>query len=292
MENPESRIEGKERLVSGRLIVIKVGGSEGINLSYVCNDVAELYGLHQPFILVHGGSHETSVLAEKLGHPSIFIDLPSGARTRYTDRKTLEIFMMACIKVNKSIVEQLQRLGVNAVGLSGLDGKLLEGKRKEILKGTRISDGKMMVFRDNFAGTVERVNIGLVRLLLDNGYLPVISPPVLSDQQVAINVDGDTIAAMIAKALTAQKLIFLTNVRGLLKNLGDEKSLVREITVDDLKDHMRFAQGRMLYKLQSAHRVASSGVEVVIANGRIQDPVSRAICGQGTTIRKPQSITT
>lgn len=286
MSDPESGlIKGKEKLVSKGLIVIKLGGAEGIDSQAAIRDVADLHKLGQPFILVHGGSHEANVLSEKLGHSPVFITLSSGAITRYTNRETIEIFTMACGMVSKSIVGQLQRLGVNAVGLSGLDGRLLEGRRKEILKGTRVGGGKSMVFRDNFAGTVEKINTELLRLLLNNNYLPVISPLVLSEQQETINVDGDTIAALIAKALTAQKLIFLSNVPGLLRNPDDNESLVRAIPADELSNYMDLAKGRMRYKLQSAQTALAAGIEVVISDGRVPDPVSNALSGCGTVMR-------
>lgn len=287
MSNPESiSAKGKEKLVSERLIVIKLGGAEGIDSQAAIRDIADLYKLGQPFILVHGGSHETNVLSERLGHSPIFITLPSGATTRYTDRETIEIFTMTCCLVNQSIVGQLQHLGVNAVGLSGLDGKLLEGRRKETLRGIRVGDGKPMVLRENFAGTIEKVNAELLRLLLDNHYLPVIAPLVLSEQQETINVDGDTITALIAKTLTAQKLIFLSNVPGLLRNPDDNETLIRAIPADELSNHLDLARGRMRYKLQSAQTALSAGIkEVIISDGRVSAPVSKALSGYGTLIR-------
>ena len=144
------------------MIVVKVGGGEGIDYDALCADIADLWRAGQRLVLVHGGSHETNMLAERLGHPPRFVTSPSGYSSRYTDRETLEIFMMAYAgKVNKLIVERLQSLGVNAVGLSGLDGRLLEGKRKAAIR--IVEDGKQKVLRDDWTGTIERVNAGLAR---------------------------------------------------------------------------------------------------------------------------------
>ena len=143
------------------MIVVKVGGGAGIDYDALCADIAGLWAAGRRLVLLHGGSHETNLLAERLGHPPRFVTSPSGYTSRYTDRATLEIFMMAYAgKVNKLIVERLQRLGVNAVGLSGLDGRLLEGQRKAAIR--IVEDGKQKVLRDDWTGTVERVNGGLL----------------------------------------------------------------------------------------------------------------------------------
>src|ERR1051325_6011195 len=104
------------------MIVVKIGGSEGVDLDSVCTDAAALVAEGTPLVLVHGGSHETNRVAEALGHPGRFVTSRSGYTSRVTDRRTLEIFQMVlCGQINKGIVERLQRSGVNAVGLSGLD---------------------------------------------------------------------------------------------------------------------------------------------------------------------------
>ena len=123
-------------------LVLKVGGSEGIDLDALCDDVAALHRDRLPLVLVHGGSAETNRVAEALGHPPQFITSPSGFTSRLTDRKALEIFeMVYCGSVNKGLVERLQARGVNAIGLSGLDGRIWEGKRKKSLRV--VEDGKV-----------------------------------------------------------------------------------------------------------------------------------------------------
>ncbi|MFK7806014.1 MAG: [LysW]-aminoadipate kinase, partial [Anaerolineae bacterium] len=117
------------------MIIVKVGGSEGIDYDAVCDDVAALVAEGQKLILVHGGSSLTNEVATALGHPPQFITSPSGYTSRFTDRRTLEIFeMVYCGQMNKSIVEKLQARGVNAVGLSGIDGGIWRGKRKDAIR--------------------------------------------------------------------------------------------------------------------------------------------------------------
>ena len=210
------------------MIVVKIGGSEGIDLDAVCDDVAGLVAAGERLVLVHGGSARTNEVATALGHPPQFVTSPSGYTSRLTDKVTLEIFeMVYCGQLNKMWVEKLQMAGVQAVGLSGLDGRIFEGRRKPSIRA-RI-DGRRMVIRDDWTGTVERVNDGLVRLLLDAGYLPVLTPPASSDIGEAINVDGDRAAAALAAALAADTLLILSNVPGLLKAFPDESTLIESI---------------------------------------------------------------
>ena len=266
------------------MIVVKVGGSEGIDLSLVCADVASLVHEGERLILVHGGSHRTNVVAEMLGHPPEFVTSVSGFTSRRTDRETLRIFeMVYCGEVNKGIVEMLQAQGVNAVGLSGLDGRLLEGRRKEAIKV--VQSGRRRVIRDDYTGTVEHVNKALLLLLLEHGYLPVVTPPAITTEGEAINVDGDRAAAMIAAAMGADRLVILSNVPGLLRDYPDETTLIRHIDPVRAAESMEHAQGRMRIKMLGAMEALGQGVgQVIFADGRVANPVYRALAGEGTVI--------
>ena len=266
------------------MIVIKVGGGKDLNVDAIVADVAALRAAGRELILVHGGAETTNEVAAALGHPPEFVTSESGYVSRRTDRRTLEIFeMVYCGQLNKMWVEKLQRAGVNAVGLSGLDGRIFEGTRKETLR-VRM-DGKRMVLRDDWTGTVERVNAGLLRLLLGAGYLPVLTPPGASDAGEAINVDGDRAAAMVAAAFDAAALVILSNVPGLLRAYPDEASLIREIPRARAGDFMQFAEGRMKKKVMGAVEAIGAGVQrVVFADGRGAAPISAALAGGGTQI--------
>ncbi len=268
------------------MIVVKIGGSAGVDLDAVCRDLADLVKAGQHIVLVHGGSHETNLLSERLGKPPRFVTSVSGMESRYTDRETLEIFSMAYVgKVNKAIVERLQKLGINAVGLSGLDGRLLEGKRKDAIKV--IENGKMKILRDDYTGRVERANTHLIRLLLDNGYFPVITPPAISFEGDAINVDGDRAAAVLAEELKADTLVLLSNVPGLLRNVHDPTTLIRSVDQSELDEVMDFAQGRMKKKVLGAKEALAAGVRrVIIGDGRRARPISDALAGEGTVFGK------
>ena len=266
------------------MIVIKIGGGEGIDPRNVAAEIAELWKAEQRLVIVHGGSHVTNELSEQLGHPPQTITSPSGHTSRRTDPQTLDIFMMAyCGVVNKRFVEALHAAGVNAVGLSGVDGGLLRGKRKAVIRA--VENGRTRVIRDDYTGTVEEVNASLLASLLDEGYLPVITPPALSYDNEAINVDGDRAAARIAAALKAEQLLFLSNVPGLLRDVGDPASLIPDIAANRLDEFDAFAEGRMKKKLLGAREALEGGVgRIVIGDARNDRAIHDALIGKGTVI--------
>ena len=284
MIGPES---GPQAIGSGGgdVIVVKVGGAVGIDYDALCDDVADLWHGGGDLVLVHGGSHETNRIAEALGHPPRFVTSPSGFQSRYTDRTTLEIFeMVYCGKVNKGLVERLQRRGVAAVGLSGLDGRLFEGRHKSTVRS--LEGGKVKVLRGDHTGTVDRVNSDLLRLLLAGRYLPVLTPPGISYDGVAINVDGDRAAAAVAVALGSEALLLLSNVPGLLADFPDEGSLIAEIPHSEVESYLGVAQGRMKKKVLGASEAVAGGVgRVVFGDARAAQPVTRALAGEGTVVR-------
>ncbi len=267
------------------LIVVKLGGTEGLDFSAICADAVEILKQGQKLVLVHGGSAEANALGQAVGSPPKFITSPSGYSSRYTDRKTLEVFLMAVNgKVNSLLVEQLQMLGVNALGLSGLDGRLMQATRKDSIQS--IENGKRKIIRDDYTGKIENVNSDLLHLLLDADYLPVIAPVAVSMQGEALNVDADRAAAMLAAALKAESLILLTAVPGLMKNFPDESSLIRQLPQAQLPAALEAAQGRMKKKVLGAEEALKGGVgKVIIADGRIQNPITNAINGNGTVIQ-------
>jgi acetylglutamate/LysW-gamma-L-alpha-aminoadipate kinase len=264
------------------MIVIKVGGGAGINVDAVLRDLAEM---REPWVLVHGASDETNQLQERLGTPPRFVTSVSGHTSRFTDEQTLDAFAMASGKLNLRIVEKLQKLGVNAVGLTGVDGRLLEGTHKDHVKA--VVDGKKVILRGDYTGTVEKVNVHLLRLLLDNGYRPVLTVPTLTTTSVAVNADADRAAAAVAGALGASALAILSNVPGLLRNVADPSSLVRDVPAGELERAAQHAQGRFKKKILGAEEALALGVgRVIFATANVEAPVRRALKGEGTVIHK------
>jgi acetylglutamate/LysW-gamma-L-alpha-aminoadipate kinase len=266
------------------MLVVKVGGGQTIDCEAVADNITQLMRSGVRLILVHGGARLTNEVATALGYPPRFVTSVSGVTSRRTDRRTLEIFKMVyCGQLNKGWVERLQRRGIQAIGLSGIDGRLWEGPRKEAIR--IIENGRRLLLRDDFTGKVERVNVGLLHLLMDAGYLPILTPPAISYEGEAINVDGDRAAAATAAALGAERLIILTDVPGLLRHFPDEATLIPHLPRHGLEDALSFAEDRMKKKVMGAAEALQHGVrQVIFADGRIPYPISAALEGRGTVI--------
>ncbi len=256
------------------MIVVKVGGAEGIDLGKVLSDLAG----YDEFVLVHGCSSEVNKLSEELGHPPRMVTSVSGYESRFTDKRTMEIFEMANGKINKDIVSTLQGLGVKAVGLSGVDGGLLRARRKDAIKV--VEDGKKKILRGDYTGSIESVNKDVLDTLMKKGFVPVISPIAISHENEAVNVDGDRAAAAIAGALKAEALIFLSNVPGLMDLEKDE--LIERMRIDEC---IGYAEGRMKKKIMGAKEALDAGIgKVIIGSANIERPVTSALNGSGTVI--------
>ncbi len=271
--------------MSQSITVIKLGGTEGVDFSAICADAAELLVQGQKLVFAHGGSAEANALGEALGTPPKFVTSPSGYTSRYTDRKTLEVFLMAVNgKVNSLLVEQLHGLGINAFGLSGMDGRLMLAARKDAVQS--VENGKRKIIRDDYTGKIEVVNGNLLLVLLEMGYLPVIAPVAVSGKGEALNVDADRAAAMVASALKAETLVLLTAVPGLMEKFPDEGTLIRSLPQAKLPAALDMAQGRMKKKVLGAEEALRGGVgKVIIADGRVEKPISDALAGNGTLIQ-------
>jgi acetylglutamate/LysW-gamma-L-alpha-aminoadipate kinase len=266
------------------ITVVKLGGTEGVDFSAICLDVQHLVQSGQRLVLVHGGSAEANMLGENLGTPPKFVVSPSGYSSRYTDRATLEVFAMAVNgKVNTFLVEQLQMLGVNALGISGLDGRLLQATRKDTIRS--VENGKVKLIRDDYTGKIEQVNAVLLEMLLEGGFTPVVAPMAASQKGEALNVDADRAAAMVAAALGAENLLLLTAVPGLMRSFPDESTLISSLTLSRIDDALQAAEGRMKKKVLGAQEALEGGVRrVIIADGRVAQPISAALNGHGTMI--------
>jgi [amino group carrier protein]-L-2-aminoadipate 6-kinase len=267
------------------MLVVKIGGGAGIGEDAFARFAADIAALDRPLVIVHGGNAAFSALSRELGMPPRMVTSSSGRVTRYVDAATMDAMLMAyCGKVNKRLVATLRAAGVNAVGLSAIDGGIAVGRRKPTLRGAE--EGKTRVFRDDHAGTIEAVDATLVRLLMENGYVPVLTPPALAEGGVPINVDGDKLALELAEALGAEGLLFFSDTPGLLADKDDESTLIRSLDAAKPEDALAAAAGRMVVKVESAVKAVERGVgQVIFADARVERPISRALAGEGTTVR-------
>jgi [amino group carrier protein]-L-2-aminoadipate 6-kinase len=191
--------------------------------------------------------------------------------------------MVTAGKINTLLVEQMQKLGVNAIGLSGVDGRLMVAQRKEAI--VVVENGRKQVIRDDYTGKIEQVNEQLLQALLVSGYTPVIAPLAISMKGEALNVDADRAAAAVAGAMGADKLIILTNVPGLMEKYPDESTLISKISHSNLESALMFAEGRMKKKVLGASEALKLGVaSVIFADGRVTQPLEKALAGHGTVI--------
>jgi [amino group carrier protein]-L-2-aminoadipate 6-kinase len=251
--------------------VIKAGGSKGVSRDLVADLVAQV-SRQDEIVMVHGASAETDRLAAALGVPQEQITSPSGHVSRRTDRRTLEVFAMAALGIeNFEYVEKLQQRGVDAIGLSGLSGRLLVGKKKDV---RAVREGKTVILHDDYTGTVEAVNLPLLTQFIAPGRVPVVAPLALSLENEALNVDGDRVAARIAAAIDADALLILTNVPGLLRDVNDPSSLVAETTLEEAE---QLAQGRMKKKILAAREALAAGVDEVVIRSAAGDPAVRTV---------------
>ncbi len=262
---------------SGKIVVIKYGGNAMVNeqlKQQVMEDIALLWLIGVKVVLVHGGGPEISQMMKRLGKESTFVN-----GLRVTDKETVEIAQMVLAgKVNKDLVNLMQAKGGHAVGLSGIDGGILEAKIKDEALG--------------FVGDITKVRTQPITDLLEKNYIPVIST-VASDRQGNVyNINGDTAAAYIAGALEAERLIMMTDIAGILKDKDDPNTLIPHITVAEAK--ALFDQGiicgGMIPKVDCCIEAISHGVKnVVIMDGRIPHSILMELLtdeGAGTMVTK------
>ena len=209
---------------NGKVLVVKYGGNAMINPTLkeqVMEDLVLLTLVGVKVVLVHGGGPEISEMMEKLGKEPTFVD-----GLRVTDKETVDIVQMVLAgKINKSLVNLLEMKGGKAMGISGMDGRLIEAKMKDEKLG--------------YVGEITNINIECVEDLLQKGYIPVISTVGCDERGNVYNINGDTAAARIAGALSAERLIMMTDIAGLLQNKDDPSTLIPEITISDAKKLMQ-----------------------------------------------------
>lgn len=265
--------------MSGQHIVVKCGGNAAVASDEICHDVARLHRDGWRVTLVHGGSADIGHVADQVGVPSRSLISPSGYSTRYTDPETMSTVTMALCGVSKPrLLTKLAALGVPALGLTGLDAKLIRGRRKKALR--TVVDGRVVVVRDDQSGRVTEVNGELLDSFHALGLVPVLSPPVLGEDHQPMNADADRVAAAVAVATNADVLVLLTGAPGLLSVPDDESSVLPHV---HLPTEAADARGGMALKLIAAEEAARGGIKtVIIADGRGSRPVLSALEGSGT----------
>ncbi len=264
------------RRYNGKVVVVKYGGNAMINETLkqqVMEDIVLLWLVGVKVVLVHGGGPEISDLMARLGKKPDFVD-----GLRVTDKETVDIVQMVLAgKVNKTLVNLLEARGGKAMGISGIDGRLIEAEMKDERLG--------------YVGRIKSVHIKPVTDLLEKGYIPVISTVGCDREGNTYNINGDTAAARIAGALGAERLIMMTDIAGILRDKDDPATLIPEITVSEAADLQRegVISGGMIPKVDCCVEAIREGVKnVIIMDGRIPHSILMEILtdeGAGTMVK-------
>ena len=260
------------------LLVVKLGGGEGLDLAAACDDLAAIAN-RRPLIVVHGVSAIMNQLCEALGVEAQSLTSPSGHSSRYTPPAVRDIYVRAAEMANEKVVSALRARGVNAAGFVG-DDVVLRARRKTAIRA--VVNGRVRIVRDDHSGSITGADSLRLRQALDQARVPAL-PPMAQSGDGLLNVDGDRAAAAVAGALRADALVILSNVAGLYRAFPDESSLVSDVPLATIDRALEWAQGRMKRKVLAAKEALDQGVgRVVIADGRVPSPVSRALDGAGT----------
>ena len=269
------------RRYTGKVVVVKYGGNAMVNeqlKQQVMEDVVLLWLIGVKVVLVHGGGPEISQTMKALGKEAVFVD-----GLRVTDRETVDIVQMVLAgKINKTLVNLLEMKGGQAMGISGMDGRLIEAEIKDERLG--------------YVGEITNINIQPVNDLLEKGYIPVISTLGCDREGNAYNINGDTAAARVAGALEAERLIMLSDIPGLLRDKDDPTTLIPELSV---MEAARLRQegvisGGMIPKMECCVEAIRRGVKkVIIMDGRVPHSILMELLtdeGAGTMIKGASSM--
>ena len=241
----------------GKIVVVKYGGNAMVNENLkeqVMEDITLLHLIGVKVVLVHGGGPEISSLMSKIGLQPTFVD-----GLRVTDKETVDVVQMVLAgKINKSLVRYLESKGAKAMGISGIDGKLIVAKQKNPALG--------------YVGEIEKINIKPVFDLLEKGYIPVVSTIATGEDGETYNINGDTAAAYLAGALSAKRLIMMTDICGVLRDKDDPSTLIPEIKLSEAEELYKSGviSGGMIPKVDCCMTAIKQGVKrVIIMDGRV-----------------------
>ena len=260
------------------LLVVKIGGGEGLDLDAVCDDLATV-AKERPLVVVHGVSAAMNRLCAERGIAVQTLTSPSGHESRYTPPALRDVYVEAAESENARIVSALTSRGVAATGFVGAD-VAIRAQRKRAIRA--VMKGRVRMVRDDHSGSIRGVISDTLRGALSECSVPVLPPMAQSDDGL-LNVDGDRAGAAVAGALDAATLLILSNVRGLYRNFPDEASFVAHVTGAQIDSALDWAQGRMKRKVLASQEALDAGVsQVIIGDGRAASPAQNALNGAGT----------
>jgi len=262
------------------MLILKIGGGRGINIEGVADDLKEL---SQPVVVVHGANAWRDELAAKLGTPVEVVTSVRGYDSVLATDASMDVMLMAYAGLrNKRIVEAFQRRGIAAVGLSGIDGRAILGKRNS---GIQCRQGDKIVLRRDLSGKPQSTNLPLLKLLTDSGYMPVLTVPICDQDGFAISADNDDITAVLHRDLHASTVVSLLEAPGFLRTHDDPSTVIAHMTRADVKQWEDRSSGRIKRKLHAITKLLDEyPARVILADGRSAHPLHDALEGRGTVI--------
>jgi [amino group carrier protein]-L-2-aminoadipate 6-kinase len=262
------------------MLILKIGGGRDINTEGIAEDLADMT---QPTVIVHGANAWRDELAATLGVSMEVVTSIRGYDSVLSTDATMDVMLMAYAGLrNTRIVEALQRRNIPAIGLTGMDGRAIQGKRNS---GIQCRQGDKTLLRRDLSGKPQRINTQLLGLLTGNGYLPVLTVPICDEQGYAISADNDDITAVLHKELHAASVVSLLEAPGFLADPADPSSVIPRMTRADVKQWEERSSGRIKRKLHAISRLLDEyPTKVVLADGRTSHPLRDAFDGRGTVI--------
>ena len=262
------------------MMIIKIGGGKSINLEGIISDLSYIT---EPFIIVHGANAVRDELATLLNKPQQTITSVSGYSSVFSDNDSIDLLMMAYAGLkNKRIVELCQKYGINAIGLTGIDGKLIQGKRNT---GIRVYENNKLKIKHDLSGKPQQVNKDLLDLLLNNGYIPVITIPIIDACNQAINTENDDVITLLQSTIIAETIIEFIEAPGFLEDINNPTTIVKKISKNELHLREEQVQGRMKRKIHALKKLTEFGnTKIIISDGRVEHPLENALEEHGTII--------
>jgi [amino group carrier protein]-L-2-aminoadipate 6-kinase len=262
------------------VLILKIGGGRTVNVEGIAEDLA---AAPQPAVIVHGANAWRDDLAARLGVAMEVVTSVKGYDSVLSTPDTMDVMLMAYAGLrNKRIVETFQRRAIAAVGLTGLDGRMIQGKRNP---GIQTRQGDKILLRRDLSGKPQKINTALLSLLTGNGYTPVLTVPICDEEGTAISADNDDITAVLHRDLYATTVVSFLEAPGFLSDPADPSSVIPRMTRADLKQWEERASGRIKRKLRAIDQIMEERpTRIVIADGRTAHPLADALAGKGTVI--------
>ncbi|GIW66009.1 MAG: acetylglutamate kinase [Candidatus Parcubacteria bacterium] len=271
------------------MLIIKIGGSKNINLEYLADDISYMIkNSDEKIIIIIGANQYRNELAQKLNIQIRIIESESGYKSVFTDNNIIDLILMSYAGlVSKKFVSLLIKRKINAISLSGIDGELIIAKRKKFL--TAKIDGKIKLIDNNLTGKVIEINKNLIDMLLENKFILVISQPVITAEGEIVNVDNEQLIYFLAKEYKPTKIIMVIDKPGILKNINDENSLIRNFNLNDidklLNQNLTYGFKKKLLNIKNI--LTNFDSEIFITDGRIKNCIQDALNKKiGTFINK------